>query len=206
MSNHIEKIVYINLDKRIDRKDHIEIQLNDYGMSNKAERFSAIEYNAPGKGCVGCSYSHIAVLKRAKAEGWSNVLILEDDFQFLVSKEEMEIELERLFTSQISWDVCMLSYNLHEHVTLSEEGLWQVKYAQTSSAYIICQHYYDTLIELFEQVTPLLDATGIHWVYALDVAWRKLQDRDMWLCFSKRLGKQMDGYSDIAGQYTSYNC
>ena len=38
--------------------------------------------------------------------------ILEDDFKFIVSRDEFEKNIELLFEKNIEFDVCMLSYNL----------------------------------------------------------------------------------------------
>ena len=58
MSENIDKIIYINLNKRADRKEQIEHELNAFDLSY--ERFEAIETN--GFGCLGCGLSHLAVL------------------------------------------------------------------------------------------------------------------------------------------------
>ena len=88
MSKYIDKIFYINLEKRTDRRHDIENELNDFDLSY--ERFKAIETE---DGMTGCANSHLAVLKLAKERGHKNVLILEDDFMFIVTKEEFEQEL-----------------------------------------------------------------------------------------------------------------
>lgn len=51
MSNNIDKIYYINLEKRTDRKEQIETQLNIFSL--EYERFNAIE--TPGFGILGCT-------------------------------------------------------------------------------------------------------------------------------------------------------
>lgn len=78
MSTNIDKIIYINLNKRIDRRTDIEKDLNDFNL--EYERFEAIE--TPGFGILGCGQSHLAVLKLAKERGYKNILIFEDDFTF----------------------------------------------------------------------------------------------------------------------------
>ena len=70
----IEKIVYINLDHRIDRNNSIRETLKDY--LHKTIRFSAIREKY---GPLGATKSHIAVLEMAISQGWKNVLIMEDD-------------------------------------------------------------------------------------------------------------------------------
>lgn len=206
MSKYIDHIFYINLDRRADRREEIETQLKAFGLPY--ERFSAIE--TPGQGIVGCGLSHTAVLRLAKERGYKNILILEDDFEFLVSKDEFESHLTQLFEHQppIHFDVCMLSYNLHLFETHSSGSnlVGRVKYAQTASGYIVNAHYYDAIIQLYEWAIPLLKQTGQHWIYANDVIWRQLQERDQWVYFLTRLGRQSAGYSDNAQSFQNHGC
>ena len=196
MSRHISKIFYINLDKRVDRRAEIEEELKSHGLV--AERFAA-HYHPMG--FVGCTHSHLDVLKLAKERDYANVLILEDDFEFIVSQEEMENALEQLFLT--TFDVCKLSYSL----CASEEmdpPLTRVLFSQTASGYLIQRHYYDTLIDVLENALPILEQTGQHWLYTIDQAWRPLQERDRWVCFTQRLGKQRAGFSDNSQCYVDY--
>lgn len=193
MSKNIEKIVYINLDKRTDRREEIENELKKYEL--EAERYSAIY--TPHSGIVGCGYSHLNTLRLAKERGYKNVLILEDDFEFVVSKEEFEDSLNKLFDSKIPFDVCMLSYIVQRGEPIPEYPfVGKVLDGQTASGYIVNQHYYDTLIALYEWAIPLLDKTNEHWNYANDMVWKRLQPKDNWIYFLNRIGKQRDGYSD----------
>ena len=202
MSDHIDKIIYINLNKRTDRREEIEEELNHFDL--KYERFEAIE--TPGFGIHGCGLSHLQVLKLAKEQGYKNVLILEDDFQFLVTKEEFEKNLTQFFELDLNFDVCMLSYNLQETQNTDHDFIVKVLEAQTASGYIVNSNYYDKLIELYEWALPLLETTKMHWVYANDVVWKKYQKEDFWYCFKTRIGKQRDGFSDNAECFVSYPC
>jgi hypothetical protein len=81
----IEKVLYINLDIRTDRKDEIEQQFKNVNLpEDKIERISAV-YNQHG--ALGCTASHIKCIKYAKEQGWKNVLILEDDYNFINNNE-----------------------------------------------------------------------------------------------------------------------
>jgi hypothetical protein len=80
-----------------------------------------------------------------------------------------------------------------------------VKYTQTASCYLVKNHYYDELIKLYEWAIPELERTGMHWVYANDLVWKSLQERDLWVCTSKRMGKQRAGYSDNAERIMEYD-
>jgi glycosyl transferase family 25 len=195
MSKNIDKIFYINLNKRTDRKAEIENELLCYDLFNKAERYEAIY--TPHSGIVGCGYSHLNVLKLAKERNYQNVLILEDDFMFLVSKEEVEESLTSFFETTPDYDVCMISYIVQKGEEVPNNTLiGKVLDGQTASGYIVSNHYLDTLIQLYEWAIPLLDQTNEHWNYANDHVWKRLQPKDNWYYLLKRLGKQRDGYSD----------
>ena len=202
MSHNISGIIYINLKRRLDRLHEITEELTNFGLVG--ERFNAIPNS---NGIVGCGYSHLEVLKLAKHRGYKNILILEDDFTFLISKEEFEKELTILFENEIQFDVCMLAYNLVESET-SVHGpfLKRVLSAQTASAYLVNSAYYDTLIELYSFAIPLLEKTGQHWIYANDQIWKDLQRKDNWVCFTTRIGKQRASYSDNGNSFVDYNC
>ena len=77
---NIDKIVYINLEKREDRRKEIENELHNYNIDG--ERFEGI-YEKPPRGILGCLKSHLSVLKMAKDKDYKNVLIFEDDFYFV---------------------------------------------------------------------------------------------------------------------------
>lgn len=198
----MENIVYINLNKRTDRKEQISNKLNNFQLTY--ERFEAIDEK---QGTLGCIKSHLEVLKLAKEKCWKSVLILEDDFTFLVSREQFQFEIAQLMESGIDYDVCMLSYNLMRCDDISGcNFLLKVVEAQTTSGYIVKQHYYDVLIELLENNIPLLAETNEGSNYAIDVCWKILQKNDNWVCTKTRIGKQSSGYSDIMGKFVDYNC
>ena len=200
MSKNIDKIIYINLNKRTDRREQIEKELNDFDLSY--ERFEAIE--VPEFGCLGCGKSHLQVLKLAIERKYEHILMLEDDFRFLVSKEEFEKQLSDFFNLQMDYDVCFISYNLRRYEPLENNIVNKVLEVQSASGYIIHKKYYDTLIELYEYAMPLLEQTRAHWIYANDQIWKQLQEKGKWFYFITRIGKQRDGYSDIAGCNVHY--
>jgi GR25 family glycosyltransferase involved in LPS biosynthesis len=200
MSINIDKIIYINLNKREDRREEIEKELQDYSLS--FERFEAIEKNYG----LGSLMSHLEVLKIARERQYKNILIFEDDFQFIVSKEKVEEELSNLFDSNIDFDVCFLINGAFKIEDIENYSfIKRTTHSSTASAYIVKQHYYDTLIELYEENVPLLESTGLHWLYTNDKCWDKLQMKDKWYLFTNPFGKQRPGYSDNSQSYTNYD-
>lgn len=205
MSHNIDHIFYINLDYREDRKEEIEEEIEKYGLNEKTERFSGIR--VVEQGILGCTKSHLAVLKLAKERGYKNVLVLEDDFEFVLSKEDFEKSLHIFFDSGIEYDVCMFSYLLQkENEAFVEECpiLNRIIEAQTASGYLVNEKYYDTIIALYEWAWPLLEQTKAHWLYANDQCWKSLQKTDRWFYFKNRIGKQRASYSDNSMSFMDY--
>lgn len=193
MSKNIDHIFYINLDKRTDRREHIELELAKYNLT--AERYSAI--STPHSGIIGCSISHLNVLKLAKERGYKNVLILEDDFEFLITKEEFEETMRLFFEDKIDFDVTMLSYIIQESEELPNcNYLRKVLNGQTASGYLVNGKYLDVLIELYEYSTKELERTNEHWLYGNDACWKTLQPTGKWYYFIQKIGKQISDYSD----------
>jgi glycosyl transferase family 25 len=200
---NIDHIFYINLDRRQDRRNEIEAELA--AMNIIAERFSAIPHNS---GIVGCTQSHLAVLKLAKSRGYRNVLIFEDDFTFIVKKQAFDSYIEDFFKGNIPFDVLMLAYNINEGriETVSNNLIVnRILSASTASGYLVSKHYLDTLIELYEWAIPLLESTQHHWLYANDRAWSSLQLRDIWYALPEKIGKQRAGWSDNAECWMDYD-
>jgi glycosyl transferase, family 25 len=192
--------LYINLEHRQDRKNEIENELQKVGFYNY-QRFNAIKNE---KGYLGCSESHLECLKLARANNYPNVLILEDDFEFIIDKNEFQFILNHLLT--VDYDVFILSYNTYEkNITKTDDQyLKRIKETQTASGYIVNRKYYDKLISNFEEGLRLLRETDIYSKYAVDQYWKPLQSQDKWYCYKKRIGKQRDSYSDIEKGMVSY--
>jgi glycosyl transferase family 25 len=200
--NSVAKTIYINLDRRTDRRAEMEAELAKIGMT--AERFPAIERKP---GALGCGLSHLAVLRKAKEERWENVLILEDDFTFLVDGPTFDQDLKAVFDLKIPYDVIMLAYGSNYASPLSHTNtLSRVTNAQTTSGYLVHNRFYDALIHTWSNATTKMEATGDEHTNAIDQAWKPLQLTADWFCFNRRIGKQRPGFSDIVGSFVTYIC
>ena len=188
----IERVVYINLEHRTDRRAEVEEELKVFG--DRVERFNAIQKSPGG---IGCSMSHLAVLRHAKAQGWKNVLIVEDDFVWKNSKEGIAV-FEKLI--QHPYDVIVIggaSVNYNKDTFKLYSG-------QTTVGYLVSSHYYDTLIANFKEGVEGFLRTMNYPVYALDQYWKKLQATDNWYVVIPSLCMQRPGYSDIEQSYVNY--
>ena len=78
VNEFFDKVVVINLDRRIDRLEKITDQLKFLDI--KFERFSAIDAKKLDiSGQAACATSHYKVIEMAITENLNNILILEDD-------------------------------------------------------------------------------------------------------------------------------
>jgi GR25 family glycosyltransferase involved in LPS biosynthesis len=195
---NISHIVYINLDHRTERRTEIEQELDRMDLS--AERFSAIRTKP---GIIGCTQSHLAVLQLAKERGWDHVLILEDDFMFIVDKEVVNTQLNAFFDLKIPYDVLMVSHGIIKSEPFNDIVCRAVD-VQTASGYLVHSRFYDTLIQTLSESLPLLISTGYHWLYANDQYWKRHQPTSQWFCMNVRIGKQRSGYSDNAEAFVDY--
>lgn len=204
INKYIDKVLYINLEHRKDRKNNIEQLLNNYELCY--DRIDAI-YDKIG--CVGCLLSHIKALYTAITSKCKNVLILEDDFTFKISKDEFNGCMEKLFTGGddggcIKFDVCCLVSLVFQKEPTQYDFLDRITEASNGAGYLVQGHYMYKLLETYRgAVTPLLN-TGAHWLYVNDRVWNNLQREDMWVIFKKEIGFQLDGYSDISNCYKSH--
>ena len=193
----IMECYYINLDRRTDRRAEIEVELVNLGIPT--HRFAAIERTPGG---IGCSHSHLAVLKLARDRGLPAVMILEDDFQFCVSKNEVATCLANL---PDKYNVVFLAYNLLRSEPPSD-GFGKVLESQSTPGYIVSQGYYDTLIARWDEGLAFYEQyPEQHWNYTLDQYWKPLQPVGSWYYTSPRIGRQRAGYSDIALRHMNYD-
>jgi glycosyl transferase family 25 len=190
---------YINLDHRTDRNEINIKELRKIGIINP-NRFSAIKTE---NGAVGCSMSHIEVLKKAKENNWGYVTIFEDDVLFLKPEETLQ-KLNRIVNSDINWDVIILGGNNSLPYEKINEDCIKVNNCQCCSAYIVKKSYYDTLINHWEEGLQKLIETNDTPKYALDQYWKILQKRDNFLLIIPINVVQKEDYSDIEKTNVNY--
>jgi glycosyl transferase family 25 len=194
MSHYIDAIFYINLDKRVDRKQQIEEELEKFGL--KYERFSGLIFPDIHP-YYGCSMSHLSILKIARERVYKNVLILEDDFYFNVEKETFEDNMKQLFETKSDFDVFMLAPAPQKvEKDINNPLFYKIIESSCGAGYLVQSKYYDRIITVLESSLEMFRQTNIFWVYTVDQAWKPLQPSDNWLTTYKFIGRQRRGFSD----------
>jgi hypothetical protein len=169
-------------------------------MGIHVERFPAIVH--PQGGCLGCTASHIQVVKNARDRGAPWVMVFEDDFQFLVEKKTLVHVLANL---PEDYDVVMFGYKLLRGEEYNS-SFGRTLEAQAGSAYIVHQKAYDRLIARWEEGLALFEQNpGHHWLYICDQYWKALQPEMRWYHAIPRVGKQRPSWSDLGNTFAEYD-
>lgn len=165
-NDYFDKIIYINLEHRKDRKDQILNEFNKMDINeNKIHRINAVheKYN----GHIGCAKSHIKALNYAKENNYKNVIIFEDDFIFTKNKKVVNNKINKFIKEhENNWDVVQLTshyvtfrdgnkipnknFNNNDNINVNNKvnnnNVSLILKATTSSSYMINNKFFDKLI------------------------------------------------------------
>lgn len=158
-----DKIYYLNLDSREDRKNRIEDHFNKFKV--KAERIPGTiitpeqvseynkgmvldEYNlglAPAR--IGCATTQLKAIQAAKDAGAKNVLIFEDDA--FIFEEHIEAFKEALKELEYlpKWDMLFLGANVLAPIHQITPHIGKMTGAYCAHAYAVNSHFYDKILD-----------------------------------------------------------
>ncbi len=118
LAEFFEKIYIINLANRQDRRDEMQVQLKKIGLSlthPNVKLFNAVRPEEKGEwpniGARGCFMSHFQVLQDAKSNGYENILILEDDIDFV---KDFNLKFKKVcyVLSTLNWNIFYGGYEV----------------------------------------------------------------------------------------------
>jgi len=185
----ISHVIYINLNKRKDRRKHIERELSIFEPS-KVTRLAAIEDPVP---TTGCAKSHLKALQMARDAQYPNVFILEDD-AFWQNTEQAYPVLQRLISQP--YDGIMLAglNSVYDQDTL------RLRSGVSATGYVVHHTFYATFIKLFEDAiaNPELkrkNSAGSH-VWA-DGVTQDAFTKGKWYITIPFLMSQIPGFSNL---------
>jgi glycosyl transferase family 25 len=196
----IKHAFYINLESRPDRKAHVEEQLTTIGI--QAIQFKAIKLQ---NGAIGCSLSHLKLLQMAKQNNWPHILIVEDDILF-TNPSIFITSFNHFLSNHPTFDVALISGNNIPPHTQIDDSCVKIYHCQTTTGYLVQNHYYDILINNYtEGIAKLLKEPSKHILYAIDKYWFSLQEKDDWYLIIPLTVTQREDYSDIEKRKTNYS-
>lgn len=213
----LANVQVVSLQKRQDRRDAMLAKWHEKGFG-QLTFFDAIEHEM---GHYGCAQSHARVLEQAIEANAETVVVLEDDFEWRQSHEQVVERLnECLAAIGDEWDVLLLTAGAHTFrgEETAVDGLFRAKSAQTASGYIVNGAYLRTLQQRFQQGVDMLrqvaEATPEERKHSdvlrrknfdgcCDQIWKSLQARDRWYAFAG-MAQQAAGFSDIERRNVQY--
>lgn len=199
-----DKIIYINLKERHDRKQSIEKELHSLGVpGQKIYRLDARRHLL---GEIGRAQSHLQAMETAIIENWGHVLILEDDMAFQKDADSLERLNGFLKTLQsVNWHCALLSARYRKVITLkSTNRIVKPLDALSTCAYAVHADYRAMLRECFAAAVERLRKGGEEDQHAIDIAWLPLMQNHSWIGMYPVAGHQTPGRSDIKGDVVDY--
>ena len=204
----IQRILYINLDKRKDRRKAFEAAMAAQGIANTS--YVRISATVDKNGAIGCLISHINALKyAAKHLKGENVIVFEDDVVFRMNRSETRRRLETFWANaevSANWNVLMFATNIQPSGSRKSlvAGVVRITDALTAAALAINANYVRTILARKEQ--------GLHYMRTyLYAEWfrndqyvRPLQAGGFWYAFHPPLCQQSKSYSDIEKRVVNY--
>lgn len=213
-ARELDRIFIINLKHRTDRRERMLSEMKKQQITNY-EFFDAIRptseevnewnpkfchhvmrYIDPNKfdnyriGCLGCLKSHLGVIKLALSRGYSRILILEDDTEFIKPWSNFH-----KFCKPLK-DYDML------YLTGSHSKPWQpifpnivkVTSTATTGSYCIKERAMRFFVKYIDRYPKEVDMFYQEF----------MQPRFDCYCTMPHMTKQLDGYSDIQGSNVEY--
>ena len=192
-------ILYINLDARTDRRDHMEKILDGYNY----ERVPAV-YDEHGY--IGCAKSHIKCMEIVAERGYDRCIILEDDFVFVDNNNFNTIKIP-----DFDFDILLICNHIKKYKIIDKD-FNRVKWATWTSGYMVNKTIVEdlryNLIEGMEQLTECYKNKTVRTLnndirkYYLDWYWNELFDKYVAVGLNKTIASQLNDYSDIENRET----
>lgn len=190
-------IFLINLNRRPERLQKVLPALEKAGIDNVL-RFSAIdgkEINYRGQlnsGQLGCTLSHLGIIKYAKEHNLESVFIFEDDAE--LANNFNEVTEKALAELPPDWCLFYTGGNHLQPITAHTTNLHKVNGTLTTHAYAIHSRFYNVVINAIET-----DYNNV-----IDVVYYQLQKQYPVYCTNPRVAFQAAGFSDLEGREVDY--
>lgn len=185
VNEYFDKVVVINLDRRKDRLEKVNAQLEELGI--QYERFSAVDAKASDIDPIqACRQSHIQVLE----ESVGKTLILEDDAYFMEDFNERFAEFISVLPEK--WHIFYLGAVL---LNSKDCNHMMVRAMDTSSLHAYCVN---------PEFKEIALEQGRTYPEHIDVAYRLLHPQYESYAAKPPLVKQYPSYSDIMEKDVDY--
>jgi hypothetical protein len=194
-------IYYINLDSRIDRLQGLEANLEERKFP-AVIRLSGVKKT---NGALGCALSHIKALESFLNESTGELLIIvEDDCRFLINFSRLSELLTEFISNQklCVFVICPSVQGLRIPISQNFDVSNNI---QTTACYAVKRHFVPDLLANFRESVSKLEAGNHRNQAAIDIHWKKLQQRFLFAVPKERLAFQESSYSNIENRVVKYD-
>lgn len=188
--DYFDRIFCINLDSRLDRWNKVQIEFEKAGIFDRVERMSAMDI--PDNPAMGNHLSHALCIREGIKSGANNILIFEDDIEWL----DNPLLLKRIIPELTDWDILYLGVNTEKDCNQVSRHLARLSFAYSTHAYAINKSLFEKILAISED--PNTDHNDVRITKEIIPYYK---------CYATipLLAGQRNGYSDIQKDNTSYN-
>lgn len=201
INQYFEHVFCINLKRRTDRRAEAEAEFNKFGI--KVEFIDGVdgmflddfEVNSlhegkVRKGDLGCTLSHLNVVKTAKERGYKNYFVFEDDAVF---SDDFNTAFPIMYNQlPEDWQMVYLGGNHDGGFTHVNTHVAKIQRTFTTHAFGAKSEIYDELINVLEKVEKV------------DVTISSLHSKLNCYVFRPHIAFQRAGFSDILNRFEDY--
>jgi len=196
--DYFDEIYCINLDERTDRWEHAQKEFSKAGILDRVKRFSAIKEN---DGRLGIVKSNLAIIKIAKEKKLKNVLVFEDDFEFIVDDPQKVLQDTINQVGNNQWYLFYLGANTHQKLLKIKPNLIVLKNAFAVHSMAYSEKMYDIFIRKYDRIKTIKDFNDILDVFLA----KKIQEKYICFMVHPMMTTQMNSYSDIEKRVVNYD-
>ena len=217
------KIFIINLDEDTERYERTCQNLISSGFQKS--HFIRVAGIKEKFGMIGCAMSHVKALEIAKSHtSISHFIILEDDFNFSLSKNTITMILRNLCKLDLPWNVWQLYasraisrkmgvLNFNQNLQID---LLKIIASDCCAAYLVKREFLNTLQDSFSKGLKVFEANKNYYInkslflmhrekYSTDQVWKELQGLGNFIGVDCEVGRLRETYSHLKKQVRKYS-
>lgn len=196
---HFSKVYCINLDRRTDRWEEACKEFQKWGIQDSVQRYAAVDgatlapHHTVAPGALGLIVTLYNIVTEAKAMGYKNILILEDDVYFretLLQLDEYMAEVPE------GWNMLYLGGHHIQRPHRISKKVGRGVQIFTTHSFAISNNVYDRILSDLSDLNKI----GLQ----LDLYFSELQKQVSTFCFIPSMTGQKSSFSDIENRYTDY--
>lgn len=147
---YFDKVYCVNMDKRPDRWEQAKKEFKKLGIEDQVERWPGVE-NKDGN--LGCTLSHLSIIKHCKKNNFKKILIFEDDVLFVENDvNKLQKAFNELFEIE-NWDLFYIGSTVDPNVgrfNRVTDNILRTNFAYTTHAYAVNAQAFDLMISSWE--------------------------------------------------------